>query len=80
MKFNVNNLSVFSMIILLILLSQANEMFAGAWTQKKGGGYYKADFRYIGGNKIYDSNGDKVAIPDFKDLTVGVFGSYGYYG
>ncbi len=31
----------------------------------------------LGGNKIYDSNGDKVAIPDFKDMTVGVFGSYG---
>ena len=77
MKFYINNLSVFSMIILLILLSPANEMFAGAWTQKKGGGYYKADFRYIGGNKIYNSNGDKVVIPDFKDMTVGVFGSYG---
>lgn len=77
MKFKVNNLPVFSMIILLILMLPINEIFAGAWTQKKGTGYYKADFRYLGGNKIYDSNGDKLAIPDFKDMTIGIFGSYG---
>ncbi|MDH3269178.1 MAG: transporter [Ignavibacteria bacterium] len=77
MKFKVNNLSVLSMIFLLILILPVNKIFAGAWTQKKGSGYYKADFRYLGGNKIYDSNGDKLAIPDFKDMTVGVFGSYG---
>ncbi len=78
MKFNVNNLSVFSMIILLILLSQANEIFAGAWPQKKGTGYYKADFRYLSGNKIYNSDGEKVAIPDFTNMTVGVAGFYGF--
>ena len=59
MKFKVNRLINFFYVILLILMFPGKEIFAGAWTQKKGTGYYKADFRYLGGNKIYDSNGDK---------------------
>lgn len=66
----------FSLILLISLLPLHN-IIAGAWTQKKGSGYYKADFRYLGGNKIYNSVGDKVSIPDFTDITVGIFGSYG---
>lgn len=77
MKIRVNRLFIISIILLLISILPVNEIFAGAWTQKKGTGYYKADFRYLGGNKIYDFNGDKQAIPDFKDMTIGVFGSYG---
>jgi len=77
MKIRVNKLFIIIVNLLLISILPVNEIFAGAWTQKKGTGYYKADFRYLGGNKIYDSNGDKLAIPDFKDITVGVFGSYG---
>lgn len=77
MKIKVNILLTIYTILLLVLIIPGKEIFAGAWTQKKGTGYYKADFRYLGGNKIYDSNGDKIAIPDFKDITVGVFGSFG---
>ena len=77
MKIKVNRLLTIYTTLLLVLIIPGKEIFAGAWTQKKGTGYYKADFRYLGGNKIYDSNGDKIAIPDFKDITVGVFGSYG---
>ena len=78
MKIRVNNLFIILITILLIPTLPENEIFAGAWTQKKGAGYYKADFRYLGGNKIYDSKGDKIAIPDFTDITVGVFGAYGF--
>jgi hypothetical protein len=77
MKIKLNNSVIFSMVFLLLLILPVNEIFAGAWTQKKGTGFYKADFRYLGGNKIYNSIGDKIAIPDFRDMTVGVFGSYG---
>jgi len=77
MKIKVKRLLTIYTTLLLVLIIPGKEIFAGAWTQKKGTGYYKADFRYLGGNKIYDSNGDKIAIPDFKDITVGVFGSYG---
>jgi hypothetical protein len=77
MKIRVNKLFIIIVNLLLISILPVNEIFAGAWTQKKGTGYYKADFRYLGGNKWYDPNGDKLAIPDFKDMTVNVFGSYG---
>jgi len=77
MKIKVNKLFIIIITLLLISMLPVNQIFAGAWTQKKGTGYYKADFRYLGGNKWYDPNGDKVAIPDFKDITLGVFGSYG---
>ena len=49
----------------------------GAWPEKKGGGYYKLSFRYLKGEKIYNSDGDKVAIPDFTDISVGFYGTYG---
>ena len=77
MKIKLNNIFIFSIILLLIWILPVNEIIAGAWTQKKGTGYYKADFRYLGGNKIYDGTGNKVSIPDFTDFTFGVFGSYG---
>jgi hypothetical protein len=50
---------------------------AGAWTQKKGRGYYKVDFRYLSATKIYDSVGVKESIPKFTDVTIGIFVSYG---
>lgn len=78
MKFKTNNLSVAFIIVILVLILPVNEIFAGAWPQKKGTGYYKADFRYLSGNKIYNSDGDKVAIPDFTNMTVGVAGFYGF--
>lgn len=52
-------------------------VWAGAWTQKKGRGYYKIDFRFLSGEKVYDSSGTKIPIPKFTDMTIGAFGSYG---
>ena len=69
-----NNLILLSSII--ILLAQSS-VFAGAWTQKKGKVYFKMDFRYLSGTKIYNSDGIKVPIPEFKDMTIGLFSSYG---
>jgi len=64
-------------VILLVFGISVQQVYAGAWTQKKGGGYYKLDFRYLSGEKVYDPSGTKIPISKFTDLTIGVFGSYG---
>ena len=66
-----------SLILLLFILIPHESVLAGAWPQKKGGGYYKISFRYLSGEKIYNSDGVKVPIPKFADYTLGLFGSYG---
>lgn len=69
-----NNLILLSISIIFLVQST---LMAGAWTQKKGKVYSKMDFRYLSGTKIYDSDGIKIPTAEFKDLTLGVFGSYG---
>ena len=69
-----NNLILFSILIIIFLQSTA---LAGAWTRKKGSGYYKMDFRYLSGTKLYSPDGVKIPIPKFTDITIGIFGSYG---
>ena len=69
-----NNLILLSILIISLVQSS---VFAGAWTQKKASGYYKLDFRYLRGEKIYSPDGIKLAIPKFTDMTLGAFGSYG---
>jgi hypothetical protein len=73
-----NYLSVFTILILIIILSES--VLAGAWPQKEGSGYYKLSFRYLKGDKIYNADGVKVPIPEFTDITLGFFGSYGLTG
>ena len=70
-----NNLILLSILIIFLMQSTAT---AGAWTQKKRSGYYKFDFRYLSGEKIYSPDGIKIPIPKFTDITFGVFGSYGF--
>lgn len=63
---------------LLCFLVLNQNLFAGAWTQKKGGGYYKLDFRFLSAKKIYDSDGEKIPLNGtFKDYTIGFYGEYG---
>jgi len=69
------HISVFLLLMCLIIPYEL--VFGGAWTQKKGGGYYKVNLRYLRGENIYDSDGLKDPIPTFTDITVGLFGSYG---
>jgi hypothetical protein len=69
-----NKLILFSILIIFLMQSTAA---AGAWTQKKGSGYYKMDFRYLSGTKLYSPDGVKNPIPEFTDITIGIFGSYG---
>jgi hypothetical protein len=69
-----NNLILLSLLIIFLMQSTA---IAGAWTQKKGRGYYKMDFRYLSGTNLYSPDGVKIPIPKFTDITIGIFGSYG---
>jgi hypothetical protein len=80
--YSLNNTKKFlpALMILIILLIPYESILAGAWPQKEGGGYYKLSFRYLKGDKIYNSDGDKVPIPEFTDITLGLFGSYGLTG
>lgn len=65
------------LILSIFFLIPYEVVMAGAWPQKKGGGYYKISFRYLSGEKIYNSDGLKDPIPKFTDITLGLFGSYG---
>jgi len=66
-----------ALLLTSVMLLFISFSFAGAWPEKKGGGYYKLSFRYLKGNKIYNNSGDKSAIPDFTDITIGFYGTYG---
>lgn len=77
---NRNMLNILKLLIFtlfLIFIFPINKASGGAWPQKKGSGYYKLDFRYLGSSKTYNSDGIKIAIPKLQDITIGFFGSYG---
>jgi len=67
-----------SFALIITLLFSTQQTNAGAWPLKKGKGYYKIDFRYLTGDKIYNNDGNKIPVPKFTDITVGIFGSYGF--
>lgn len=75
--FNLKKIHLLFLTLFIAFSLSFQQTWAGAWTQKKGSGYYKLDFRYLSGEKIYDSTGTKFPIPKFTDITVGAFGSYG---
>ena len=65
-------------ILLFLIFTLATEqVFGGAWPQKKGSGYYKISFLYLSGDNIYNSDGVKIPIVKFNDFTIGAFGSFG---
>jgi hypothetical protein len=69
-------LKLFPFLLCFLVLNQ--NLFAGAWTQKKGGGYYKLDFRFLSAKKFYDGEGVKIPLNGtFKDYTIDFYGEYG---
>ena len=75
-----NNLNKIQLLIFALFITFAltfQQAVAGAWPQKKGTGYYKLDFRYLGSSKTYSADGIKVSIPKLSDITLGFFSSYG---
>jgi hypothetical protein len=78
MTFKIHKWQFISLTIIAALFFSSHQIYAGAWLQKKGGSYYKIDFRYLSGDKIYNNEGNKIPIPKFTDLTIGMFASYGF--
>jgi len=66
------------LIIVTLLLSLAfNNLYAGAWTQKKNSGFYKLGIRYISSSKIYNQSGTIIEGPKFSNLFISLYGEYG---
>lgn len=51
--------------------------FPGAWTQKRGHGYYKLGLRIIRADQFYDANGDNASIPTLTDAGAALYTEYG---
>lgn len=66
-----------SALYLFILSFLSTSVFPGAWTQKRGEGYYKLGLRFIRADQFYDAGGDKTDIPTFSDLGSGLYAEYG---
>ena len=77
MTLKIHKWRIFRFALFIVLSISAQQIFAGAWPLKKGRSYYKIDFRYLSGNKIYNNNGDKIPVPQFTDITIGILASYG---
>ncbi len=77
MTYKIRKRCLFWLTVLITILFSNQQIFAGAWPLKKGKLYYKADFRYLSGDKIYNNDGNKIPIPKFTDITIGMFASYG---
>ncbi len=71
--------SIVYFCLLFSFLSTANQVGAGAWTQKKGQGFYKLSFRVIRADQFYEPSGDKMTIPTLSDYTTNFYGEYGLY-
>jgi hypothetical protein len=50
---------------------------AGAWTQKRGKGYYELKFQMIRANRFYEPSGRIITIPTLAEYTTSIYGEYG---
>ena len=70
--------SIFLIFITSLILMNES-VYAGAWTQKRGGGYYKIGVRVIRADRFYEPDGNKITIPTLGDYTTSFYGEYGLY-
>jgi hypothetical protein len=59
------------------LLVITNTLYAGAWTQKRGKGYYELKFQMIRANRFYEPSGKIISIPTLAEYTASIYGEYG---
>lgn len=52
-------------------------VYAGAWTQKRGKGYYELKFQMIRANRFYEPDGRIINIPTLAEYTTSFYGEYG---
>lgn len=62
--------------IAAVMLFFSSVSLGGGWTQKKGSGFYKLDFRYLPGKAVYDDKGEKLNLT-IKDMSFGFYGEQG---
>ncbi len=55
----------------------ASEAHAGAWTQKRGHGFYKLEGRFIYAQRFFEPDGKITDIPTLSDYTSSLYGEYG---
>jgi hypothetical protein len=55
----------------------AENTHGGAWTQKRGRGYYEAKFYFIHANRFYEPDGRIINIPTLAEYTMSFYGEYG---
>jgi hypothetical protein len=63
--------------ILLCLTAATDHARAGAWTQKRGKGYYELKFQVIRANRFYEPDGRIITIPTLAEYTTSFYGEYG---
>jgi hypothetical protein len=59
------------------LLVITDTLYAGAWTQKRGKGYYELKFQMIRANRFYEPSGKIISIPTLAEYTTSIYGEYG---
>lgn len=70
------NLKIY-LIILLGWIMATDSAHAGAWTQKRGRGYYELKFYFINAARFYEPDGRIISIPTLGEYTTGFYGEYG---
>jgi hypothetical protein len=64
-------------IVLAGLMLVAETAHGGAWTQKRGKGYYELKFQFIRANRFYEPDGRIIDIPTLAEYTTSFYGEYG---
>lgn len=69
--------SIAFLAILAGLMLATDDALAGAWTQKRGKGYYELKFQMIRANRFYEPDGRIITIPTLAEYTTSIYGEYG---
>jgi hypothetical protein len=67
----------FSLTMLAGFVLMTENAVAGAWTQKRGMGYYELKFQLIRANRFYEPDGRIISIPTLAEYTASLYGEYG---
>jgi hypothetical protein len=62
----------------IVTIISTTNLFAGGWTQPKGGGFGKIDAYIINAGNVFDDDGESVSIPDYSFLSTNLYGEYGF--
>jgi len=63
-----------------VLALASSPVYAGAWVQPRGRGYYKLESRVVRADTLYTREGDRVAIPTVGEYTISLYAEYGLSG